>query len=47
MWNFLKSVFFFRLGQKTYGGVARGVGLSRLAVIFGIIGGVRYMRRHA
>lgn len=47
MWNFIKKVFFFRVGQKTYGGVARGVGLGRLAVLAGIIGGVRYMRRHA
>lgn len=47
MWNFIKKVFFFRVGQKTYGGVARGVGLGRLAVLAGIIGGYRYMRRHA
>jgi phenylalanyl-tRNA synthetase alpha subunit len=45
MWNFLKSIFMFRVGQKTYRGMARGVGLSRLAMIAGLVGGYRYMRR--
>jgi len=46
MWNFIKNVFMFRVGQKTYRGVARGVGLGRLAMIAGLIGGYRYMRRN-
>jgi hypothetical protein len=46
MLNFLKSIFFFKVGQKTSKGMARAVGLSRLATVAGLIGGWRYMRRH-
>lgn len=46
MLNFLKGLFFFRVGQNTSRGMARAVGLGRIATIAGLIGGWRYMRRH-
>jgi len=48
MYRFLRKVFMFRLGQRTSRGFARKIGIRRpLANIIGIIGGVKYMRRHA
>lgn len=45
MLNFLKQVFMFRVGQKTTRGAARMVGLGRLGVVLGLIGGWRAMKR--
>jgi len=45
MWSFLKSLLMFRVGQKSARGAARVVGLGRLAMIIGLIGGWRTMRR--
>jgi hypothetical protein len=48
MYRLLKRVFMFRVGQKTSRGFARRIGIHRpFASIIGIIGGVKYMRRHA
>jgi hypothetical protein len=47
MLRFLKQLFFFRVGQRATRGVARSIGLGSLAGIAGIIGGVKYMRKHA
>jgi len=47
MLNFLKKVFFFRMGQTSARGAARMVGLGRLGLVIGLIGGWRAMRRHA
>lgn len=47
MWNVIKQIFFFRVGRNAARGTARLVGLGRLATIAGLIGGWRYMRRHA
>jgi len=47
MWNVLRNLFFFRVGQKTSRSMARTFGLRSLASIIGIVGGVRYMRRHS
>jgi len=47
MWNVLRNLFLFRVGQKASRGVARTFGLGSLASIIGIAGGVRYMRRHS
>lgn len=48
MYRFLKKVLMFRIGQKTSRGFARKIGVgSPLANIIGLIGGVKYMRRHA
>jgi hypothetical protein len=49
MWSFLKSLLMFRVGQKSARGAARMVGLGRLGMLIGLIGGWRAMRgqRHA
>ena len=49
MLNFLKSLFVFRLGQTSARGAARMVGLGRLGLVIGLIGGWRALkqRRHA
>jgi hypothetical protein len=47
MLNFIKNVFFFRMGQTSARGAARMVGLGRLAVVIGLVGGWRAMRRQA
>ncbi|HYC58918.1 MAG TPA: hypothetical protein VEK79_05060 [Thermoanaerobaculia bacterium] len=46
MLNFLKSLFVFRLGQTSARGAARMVGLGRLGLIIGLIGGYRALKRH-
>ena len=46
MMNFLKRLFFFRVGQTTSRSMARAVGLGRLGMIIGILGGLRAMRRN-
>jgi len=46
MWNFLKSLLVFRVGQKTARGTARMVGLGRLGMLIGLIGGWRALRNH-
>jgi glucose uptake protein GlcU len=45
MWNIIKQIFLFRMAQNSTRGVARMVGLGRLGVILGIIGGIRAVRR--
>ena len=48
MYQFLKRVLLFKIGQKTSRGFARKIGVHRpFANIIGIIGGLKYMRRHA
>ena len=47
MWNVIKQIFFFRVGQNTARGAARMIGFGRLAAVAGLIGGYRYMRRNA
>jgi hypothetical protein len=47
MLHFLKKLFMFRVGQKTSRGFARTIGLRRVAYLAGLIGGYKYMRRHA
>jgi hypothetical protein len=46
MWNLIKRIFFFRVGQNATRGMARAVGLGRFGVLLGLIGGLRYMRRN-
>jgi hypothetical protein len=46
MLHFLKKLLMFRVGQKTTRGVARSIGLGKLATVAGLIGGYKYMRRH-
>lgn len=47
MWNFVKSVFTFRLAQSTSKRMAYAVGLGRLATLAGLVGGVMAVRRRA
>jgi len=48
MYQFLKKVLLFRIGQKTSRGFARKIGVRRpFANIIGIIGGLKYVSRHA
>lgn len=46
MWNFIKQLLVFRLGQKSARGAARMIGLGKLGLVIGLIGGWRAMRRH-
>jgi len=46
MLHFLKKLLMFRVGQKTTRGVARSIGLGKLAPVAGLVGGYKYMRRH-
>ncbi len=48
MLHFLKKVLMFRIGQKTSRGVARKIGVRRpFSSMVGLIGGMKYMRRHS
>ena len=46
MLNFLKGVLAFKMGQSTSKGMARMIGLGRLGVLFGLVGGWRAWQRH-
>jgi hypothetical protein len=46
MWNFIKKLFVFRVGQTSARGAARLIGLGRLGLVIGLIGGIRALRRH-
>ncbi len=46
MWNFLKSLLVFRVGQTSARGAARMVGLGRLGLLIGLVGGWRALKRH-
>ena len=46
MLNFLKSLFVFKMGQSSAKGAARMVGLGRLGMIVGLIGGYRAWKRY-
>ena len=45
MWNFLKKLLVFRVGQKSAKGVARMLGFGKLGLVIGLIGGWRAMKR--
>lgn len=45
MLNFLKKLLMFKVGQKSARGTARMLGFGRLAMLAGLIGGWRAMRR--
>jgi len=46
MWNFIKKLIRFRVGQKSTRGAAKLLGFGRIGVIFGLIGGLRALRHH-
>jgi len=48
MLRFLKKILLFRLGQKASRGFARSIGFRMpITGIVGVIGGMKYMRRHS
>jgi hypothetical protein len=48
MLRFLKKLVMFRIGQKASRGFARAIGIYKpISGIVGLIGGFKYMRRHA
>lgn len=47
MLNLLRKALFFRIGQKAARGIARSLGLRKLANVIGLVGGYRHMRKHA
>ena len=46
MWNFIKQLLVFRLGQKSARGIARTIGFGKLGMLIGLIGGYRALKRH-
>jgi hypothetical protein len=46
MRSVLRNIFYFVAGRNASRGAARMIGLGRFAALIGIIGGLRYMRRH-
>lgn len=46
MWNFIKQLLVFRVGQKTARGAARMIGFGKLGLLVGLIGGWRALKRH-
>lgn len=46
MLNFIKQLLVFRLGQTSAKGAARMVGLGRLGMVIGLIGGWKALKRH-
>jgi len=47
MLHFLKKLLMFRVGQKASRGFAKSIGLDALAGVVGVVGGLKYMRRHS
>ena len=47
MLSLLKKLLLFRIGQKTSKAFTHRIGLHSIAWMAGLIGGVRYMRRHS
>jgi hypothetical protein len=47
MLHFLRKLLMFRVGQTASRGFARTIGLGKIAALAGLIGGIKYMRRHA
>ena len=47
MFRFLKQLLIFRVGQKTARGFAKSIGMGRISSLVGLIGGIKYLRRHA
>ena len=47
MYRFLKKLLMFRVGQKSSRGFAKAIGLRQISYLVGIVGGIKYMRRHA
>lgn len=46
MWNFIKQLLVFRLGQRGARGIARTIGFGKLGMVIGLVGGYRAWKRH-
>ena len=46
MWNFIKQLLVFRVGQKSARGAARMIGFGRLGMLIGLIGGWKALKKH-
>lgn len=47
MLKLLKRLILFRAGQELSKGVAHKLGLGPASMVVGLIGGLRYMRKHS
>lgn len=47
MLHFLRKLLMFRVGQKASRGFAKSIGLRGISSAVGIVGGLKYMRRHS
>jgi hypothetical protein len=47
MFSLLKKLLLFRVGQKTTKGFAHKIGLHSIAWMVGLVGGLKYMRKHS
>lgn len=47
MLHFLRKLLMFRVGQKASRGFAKSIGLRGISNAVGIVGGLKYMRRHS
>ena len=48
MLHFLRKLLMFRVGQTASRGFARSIGLGKIVGgLAGLVGGIKYMRRHA
>ena len=45
MWNFIKQLLVFRLGQRSARAIARTIGFGKLGMVIGLIGGYRALKR--
>jgi len=47
MLHFLKKLLMFQVGRKASRGFAKSIGLDALAGVVGVVGGLKYMKRHS
>jgi len=47
MLHFLKKLLMFQVGRKASRGFAKSIGLDSLAGVVGVVGGLKYMKRHS
>ena len=47
MGKLIRNTVNFLVGRRIYRGAAKMAGLSRLAMLAGILGGIRHMRKHS
>ena len=47
MLTLIKRLLMFRMGQKSARGAAKMLGFRKLAMVVGLVGGYRTMRKHS